>query len=57
VFGLAAELGVNVSDFEVVHSAEGDKGVLILIIEAASTEYFRGGLRARGFRAGIRPLD
>jgi prephenate dehydrogenase len=57
VFGLAAELGVNVADFEVVHSAEGDKGVLILVIEASNTDYFRGGLRARGFRPGVRPLD
>jgi prephenate dehydrogenase len=57
VFGLAAELGVNVSDFEVVHSAEGDKGVLILIIEASKSDYFRGGLRARGFRPGVRQLD
>ncbi len=57
VFGLAAELGVNISDFEVVHSAEGDKGVLILVIEAANTDYFRGGLVARGFRLGVRALD
>jgi prephenate dehydrogenase len=57
VFGLAAELGVNIADFEVVHSAEGDKGVLILVIEAANTDYFRGGLVARGFRPGVRTLD
>jgi prephenate dehydrogenase len=54
---LAADLGVNVSDFEVVHSSEGDKGVLILVIEAAHADYFRGGLRARGFRPGVRLLD
>jgi prephenate dehydrogenase len=57
VFGLAADLGVNVSDFEVVHSSEGEKGVLILVIEAAHADYFRGGLRARGFRPGVRLLD
>jgi prephenate dehydrogenase len=57
VFTLAAELGVNVADFEVFHSAEGDKGVLILVVEAASGDLFRGGLIARGFRPGVRRLE
>jgi prephenate dehydrogenase len=57
VFTLAGELGVNVADFEVFHSAEGDKGVLILVIDAASAELFRGGLLARRFRPGIRRLE
>jgi prephenate dehydrogenase len=57
VFTLAGELGVNVADFEVFHSAEGDKGVLILVIDAASAELFRGGLLARRFRPGVRRLE
>jgi prephenate dehydrogenase len=57
VFAIAAELGVNVSDFEVFHSAEGDRGVLILLIESEHRDYFRGGLRARGFKPGVRVLD
>jgi prephenate dehydrogenase len=57
VFTLAAELGVNIADFEVVHSAEGDKGVLFLLIEAAASDLFRGGLIARGFKPGVRRLD
>jgi prephenate dehydrogenase len=57
VFTLAAELGVNISDFEVMHSAEGDKGVLFLLIEAGLSDLFRGGLLARGFRPGVRRLD
>lgn len=56
VFTLAAELGVNVADFEVVHSVEGDRGVMLLLIDTATTELFRGGLLARGFRPHIRPL-
>lgn len=56
VFGLAAELGVNISDFEVFHSAEGGRGVLIAIIDASQSDLFRGGLLARGFRPGIRAL-
>ena len=57
VFTLAAELGVNVADFEVYHSAEGDKGIMILLIEATTGELFRGGLIARGFRPSVRRLD
>ena len=55
IFTLAAELGVNVTDFEVYHSAEGQRGVLILLIDAAQSDLFRGGLLARGFRPGVRP--
>jgi prephenate dehydrogenase len=56
VFTLAAELGVNVADFEVYHSAEGDKGVLIVLVDAAVSELFRGGLLARHYRPGVRRL-
>lgn len=57
VFTLAAELGVNISDFEVFHSAEGGRGVLIALIEDAKGDLFRGGLMARGFRPSVRRLD
>ncbi len=50
VFTLAAELGVNTANFEVSHSVEGDRGVLIMVVDAASAELFRGGLLARGFK-------
>lgn len=50
VFTLAAELGVNTANFEVSHSVEGDRGVLIMVVEASSAEMFRGGLLARGFK-------
>ena len=57
IFTLAAELGVNIADFEVAHSAEGDKGILFLLVEATNGDLFRGGLIARGFRPGVRRLD
>ena len=56
MFTLAAELGVNMADFEVAHSAEGPEGVLILLVEAAQGDLFRGGLIARGFRPSVRRL-
>ncbi|MEY3615514.1 MAG: putative prephenate dehydrogenase [Actinomycetota bacterium] len=53
VFTLAAELGVNTANFEVSHSVEGDRGVLIMVVDAASAELFRGGLLARGFKPAV----
>lgn len=55
VFTLAAELGVNIANFEVVHMAEG-KGVAVVLIDAASADVFRGGLLARGFKPAVTPL-
>lgn len=56
VFTLAAEIGVNIANFEVVHSAEGDRGVAVVLVDTSSTEVFRGGLMARGFRPAIQRL-
>ena len=56
VFTLAAELGVNIADFEVTHSVEGDKGVMALLVDVAQGELFRGGLLARGYRPVVRRL-
>ena len=33
---LATELGVNIVDLEIAHSSEGDRGVLILLVEAGA---------------------
>lgn len=56
VFTLAAELDVNVSSFEVVHSVEGNRGVLVFLVDASSADLFRGGLLARGFRPAVQRL-
>ncbi len=57
VFTLAAELGVDIASFEVVHSVEGDRGVMALLIEAATADVLRGGLLARGFRPVVSRLE
>lgn len=56
VFTLSGELAVNIYDFEVVHSVEGDRGVMVVVIRADHADIFRGGLLARGFRPAISPL-
>ena len=57
VFTLSGELGVNIYDFEVVHSAEGDRGIMVTVVRSEHAEMFRGGLLARGFRPAIQPLS
>lgn len=57
VFTLAADLGVNIASFEVVHMAENsNRGVAVVLVDAASSELFRGGLMARGFKPAVTPL-
>jgi len=56
VFTLAADLGVNIANFEVVHLAESTRGVAVVLIDEAMTELFRGGLMARGFRPSASAL-
>jgi prephenate dehydrogenase len=54
---LAGELGVNIVDIEIAHSPEGDRGVLLLVVAAASGERLRAALAARGYRPAVRPLE
>ena len=57
VFTLAAELGVNISSFEVVHLAESNSGVAVVLVDAEVAELYRGGLIARGFRPAVSRLS
>jgi hypothetical protein len=57
IFTLAAELGVNIFNFEIIHSVEGSQGVLVVVVEAAVTDLLRGGLVARGFKPSVSPLS
>jgi len=56
VFTLAAELGVNIASFEVVHLAESNAGVLVVLVAANLADLYRGGLIARGFRPAVTRL-
>jgi prephenate dehydrogenase len=57
VFTLAAELDVNIADFEVAHVAESNRGIAVVLVDRASVERFRGGLVARGFRPAVQALS
>jgi prephenate dehydrogenase len=53
---LLGEMGINIYDLEIAHSAEGDKGVLVLVIDSLSAERARLALAARDYRSSTRPL-
>jgi prephenate dehydrogenase len=53
---LLGEMGVNIYDLEIAHSAEGDRGVLVLVVDAATTDRVRAALHQRDFRCSVRPL-
>lgn len=57
IFTLAAELGVNIPTFEVVHVAEANSGVAVVLVDAAIADLFRGGLLARGYRPAVQSLE
>ena len=54
---LAADLDVNIYDLEISHSAEGPRGVVVVLVELAMAERFQGGLMAQGYRPSIRVLE
>jgi prephenate dehydrogenase len=53
---LLGELDVNIWDLEIAHSAEGERGVLVLVIDARNSDLARGALLARGYRPAVRRL-
>jgi len=53
---LAANLEVNIWDLEIAHSAEGDRGVLVLVVDAEAADRLAQAVAARGYRATWTPL-
>lgn len=54
---LASELGVSIADFEIAHSAEGDRGVLLMLVPRDAVDRFTGGLIARGYKSSFSTLE
>jgi prephenate dehydrogenase len=50
------EMGINIYDLEIAHSAEGDKGVLVLVVDSVTTETVRTALHERDYRCSFRPV-
>lgn len=56
VLTLAAELGINVVDMETAHSVEGERGVLVLVVDGLAGDHLRQALVERGFKPSVQPL-
>jgi prephenate dehydrogenase len=56
VLTLAGELGINVFDIEIAHSAEGERGVLVLVVDDTEVATLRAALAGRGYRTSSRGL-
>jgi hypothetical protein len=54
---LAGALAVNISDLEIAHSAEGERGVLVLVVAADEASVLQEGLADRGYRSTRRGLE
>ena len=54
---LAGDLGVNISDLEIAHSAEGERGVLVLVVDADGSDRLQSALTGRAYRSTARNLE
>jgi len=54
---LAGRLGVNIADFEIAHSAEGGRGVIVLIVAATDAGAFESGLHELGYTSSKTELQ
>ena len=53
---LASQANVNIYDFDIVHSAEGGRGVMMLVIESAAQAVLTVKLREAGYAPIVQPL-
>lgn len=53
---LFGELGVNIEDLEIAHSAEGPRGVLVMLVQRSAAEAVRAALVDRGYRPSVGPV-
>ena len=54
---LLGEMGVNIVDLEIAHSAEGPRGVLVMMVRREAADGVRRALAARGYRPSARVLE
>jgi prephenate dehydrogenase len=57
ITSLAADAGISIYDIEIAHSAEGPRGVLILVVDSADATLLREAVEARGYRGRAEQLS
>ncbi len=53
---LVTELGINIVDLEIAHSVEGDRGVLLVVVDTLSAPTLLTTLAGRGYRCSSTPV-
>ena len=56
IFTLAAREGINIASFEVVHLAESNVGVAVVLVDADAAEAYRAALAGQGLHPAVSPL-
>jgi prephenate dehydrogenase len=57
ITSLAADAGISIYDIEIAHSAEGPRGVLILVVDTAEAERLSNAIVQRGYRCRAEQLS
>ncbi len=57
ITSLAADAGSSIYDIEIAHSAEGPRGVLILVVDTAAAGPLRDAIEERGYRCRAEQLS
>ncbi len=57
IFTLAAREGINIASFEVVHLAESNAGVAVVLVDADAAEAYREVLAGQGMHPAVSPLS
>lgn len=56
IFTIAARESINIASFEVVHLAESNLGVAVVLVDADAADRYRTVLAANGYHPGLSPL-
>ena len=56
IFTLAAQHGINIASFEVVHLAESNVGVAVVLVDAEAAERYRAVLVEHGYHPAVTKL-
>ena len=57
ITSLAADAGIGIYDIEIAHSAEGPRGVLILVVDGADADTLAAAVEAHGYRCRAEHLS
>ena len=57
ITSLAADGGISIYDIEIAHSAEGPRGVLILVVDTAEAARLRDAIEAQGYHCRAERLS